>query len=132
MLLEHRLGEYPLPPGTWVVAAGNRVEDRALVRALSSALVNRVILLHVRTVDEFVSPEELLHYRIAGYGGSDMGRALVRLAEDPEVEAVLVLTDGYIDCPAEAMPHRLLWVLSGQMSDEFAPPYGHVLRMPTD
>jgi MoxR-like ATPase len=48
LLLERRLGEYPLPPGTWVVAAGNRVEDRALVRALSSALVNRVILLHVR------------------------------------------------------------------------------------
>src|SRR5437762_6042492 len=48
LLLERRVGEHLLPPGTWVVAAGNRVEDRALVRALSSALVNRVILLHVR------------------------------------------------------------------------------------
>jgi hypothetical protein len=48
LLLERRLGEHRLPPGTWVVAAGNRVEDRALVRSLSSALVNRVILLHVR------------------------------------------------------------------------------------
>ncbi|HZR98567.1 MAG TPA: AAA family ATPase, partial [Chloroflexota bacterium] len=48
LLLERRLGEHLLPPGTWVVAAGNRVEDRALVRALSSALVNRVIILHVR------------------------------------------------------------------------------------
>jgi MoxR-like ATPase len=48
LLLERRLGENPLPAGTWVVAAGNRVEDRALVRALSSALVNRVIILHVR------------------------------------------------------------------------------------
>jgi hypothetical protein len=48
LLLERRLGEHRLPPGTWVVAAGNRVEDRALVRALSSALVNRVIVLHVR------------------------------------------------------------------------------------
>src|SRR5579859_5245619 len=48
LLLERRLGEHRLPPGTWVVAAGNRVEDRALVRALSSALVNRVIMLHVR------------------------------------------------------------------------------------
>jgi MoxR-like ATPase len=48
LLLERRIGEHPLPPGTWVVAAGNRVEDRSLVRALSSALVNRVILLHVR------------------------------------------------------------------------------------
>jgi MoxR-like ATPase len=48
LLLERRLGEHPLAPGTWVVAAGNRVEDRSLVRALSSALVNRVIMLQVR------------------------------------------------------------------------------------
>jgi hypothetical protein len=48
LLLERRLGEHALPPGTWVVAAGNRVEDRALVRAMSSALVNRVIILNIR------------------------------------------------------------------------------------
>lgn len=48
LLLERRLGEHPLPRGTWVVAAGNRAEDRALVRSLSSALINRVIILHVR------------------------------------------------------------------------------------
>jgi len=30
------------------VAAGNRMQDRALVRALSSALINRVTILHVR------------------------------------------------------------------------------------
>ena len=33
LLLERRLGEHPLPDGTWVVAAGNRIEDRSLVRA---------------------------------------------------------------------------------------------------
>jgi MoxR-like ATPase len=48
LLLERRLGEHELPKGTWVVAAGNRAEDRALVRALSSALVNRVIIIQVR------------------------------------------------------------------------------------
>src|SRR5215467_4367581 len=48
LLLERRLGEHPLPPGTWVVAAGNRLQDRALVRAMSSALVNRVTILHLR------------------------------------------------------------------------------------
>jgi hypothetical protein len=48
LLLERRLGEHKLPTGTWVVAAGNRVEDRALVRSLSSALVNRVVILQVR------------------------------------------------------------------------------------
>src|SRR4051794_36556196 len=48
LLLERRIGENALPPGTWVVSAGNRLEDRALVRALSSALVNRVFILQVR------------------------------------------------------------------------------------
>lgn len=48
LLLERRLGEHALPPGTWVVAAGNRLQDRALVRAMSSALVNRVIILQLR------------------------------------------------------------------------------------
>ena len=48
LLLERRLGEHDLPKGTWVVAAGNRTEDRSLVRSLSAALVNRVIILNVR------------------------------------------------------------------------------------
>lgn len=54
LLLERRLGEHQLPTGTWVVAAGNRLEDRALVRSLSSALINRVIILHIRVdIDEW-------------------------------------------------------------------------------
>lgn len=48
LLLERRLGEHKLPEGTWVVAAGNRTEDRSLVRSLSSALINRVTILHIR------------------------------------------------------------------------------------
>lgn len=48
LLLERRIGEYELPAGSWVVAAGNRAQDRALVRALSTALVNRVVILNVR------------------------------------------------------------------------------------
>jgi MoxR-like ATPase len=48
LLLERRIGEYLLPAGTWVVSAGNRAEDKALVRTISSALVNRVLILNVR------------------------------------------------------------------------------------
>ncbi len=48
LLLERRIGEFLLPAKTWVVAAGNRAEDRALVRTISSALVNRVLILNVR------------------------------------------------------------------------------------
>jgi len=56
LLLERRLGEHALPAGTWVVAAGNRLQDRALVRAMSSALVNRVIILQLRLdIDEWLA-----------------------------------------------------------------------------
>ncbi len=56
LLLERRLGEYRLPKGTWVVAAGNRSEDRALVRTMSSALVNRVFVVPVKVdLDEWLA-----------------------------------------------------------------------------
>lgn len=48
LLLERRIGEFALPKGTWVVAAGNRSEDRAVVRTLSSALVNRVFVVYLK------------------------------------------------------------------------------------
>jgi hypothetical protein len=48
LLLERRLGEHRLPAGSWVVAAGNRAEDQALVRPLSSALVNRLFFVQIR------------------------------------------------------------------------------------
>ncbi len=48
LLLERRVGEHHLPPGTWVVAAGNRSDDRAMVRSLSTALINRVFIVPVR------------------------------------------------------------------------------------
>ncbi len=56
LLLERRLGEHALPAGTWVVAAGNRLQDRALVRAMSSALINRVTILQIRCdVEEWLA-----------------------------------------------------------------------------
>ena len=43
LILDRRLGDYELPEGSRVVAAGNRVEDRALVRSMASALANRMV-----------------------------------------------------------------------------------------
>ena len=64
LLLERRVGEYPLPKGTWVVAAGNRAEDRSLVRSLSAALVNRVTILNVKvSVPEWLKWASSAHIR---------------------------------------------------------------------
>jgi MoxR-like ATPase len=43
LILDRRLGDYELPVGSRVVAAGNRVEDRALVRPMATALANRMV-----------------------------------------------------------------------------------------
>jgi hypothetical protein len=45
LILDRRLGDYELPKGSRVVGAGNRIEDRALVRPMATALKNR--MLHV-------------------------------------------------------------------------------------
>ncbi len=43
LILDRRLGDYELPAESRVVGAGNRVEDRALVRPMATALSNRMI-----------------------------------------------------------------------------------------
>ena len=61
------------------------------------------------TRDEWLEPAQLAEYNIAGFGGSDMSPGLLRLAEDHEVGAVLVLTDGYISYPSAEPPYSVLW-----------------------
>jgi len=46
IISEKRIGEYKMPTGSIIIAAGNRQEDYAQVLDLSSALVNRMI--HIR------------------------------------------------------------------------------------
>lgn len=45
LINDRRLGEYRLPSGSVVVGAGNRAQDQAIVKPMSSALMNR--MLHV-------------------------------------------------------------------------------------
>ena len=42
LIHERRIGEYHLPQGSIVVGAGNRAQDNAITRPMSSALVNRM------------------------------------------------------------------------------------------
>lgn len=46
LIHERRIGEYHLPGGSIVVGAGNRAQDSAIVKTMSSALVNR--MFHVQ------------------------------------------------------------------------------------
>lgn len=46
LILDRKVGEYELPGGWTVVAAGNRESDRAVTHRMPSALANRMVHLH--------------------------------------------------------------------------------------
>ena len=46
LIYERRIGDYHLPDGSVVIGAGNRSQDSAIVRMMSSALINR--MFHVQ------------------------------------------------------------------------------------
>jgi hypothetical protein len=48
LILDRRIGAYELPPGSIVIGAGNRSSDNALARPMASALVNRLLHVHLR------------------------------------------------------------------------------------
>jgi hypothetical protein len=48
LIHERRIGEYQLPAGSIVIGAGNRTQDNAIVRPMSSALLNRMVHVHLR------------------------------------------------------------------------------------
>lgn len=43
-----RVGEYTLPKGSIVIGAGNRAQDSAIVKPMSSALMNRMVHVHMK------------------------------------------------------------------------------------
>lgn len=57
LILEKRIGDYHLPEGSVVIAAGNRAQDSAIVKPLSSALINRMFHVQLR-----VSHQEWLEW----------------------------------------------------------------------
>ncbi len=48
LIHERRVGEYTLPDGSIVVGAGNRAQDSAIVKPMSSALLNRMVHVHLK------------------------------------------------------------------------------------
>ena len=57
LIHERRIGEYHLPRGSVVIGAGNRSNDGAIVKTMSSALVNR--MFHVQLT---ANPEQWLQW----------------------------------------------------------------------
>jgi predicted metal-dependent peptidase len=81
------------------------------------------------TSDELIDVSDLKDFVVKGMGGSDMSPAMNLLAEDPEIESVIVITDGYIDFPdKENITYNVLWAVT-DFNFGFKPSYGHVLMV---
>jgi hypothetical protein len=48
LIHERRIGEYHLPASSIVIGAGNRAQDSAIVKPMSSALLNRMVHVHLQ------------------------------------------------------------------------------------
>lgn len=88
LLLDRQVGGKNLHPNCFVVAAGNRLEDKAVVNQLSSALKSRMITLRVEIdpeqwIDDYAIPNQL-DPRVIGYVKSN---PLVLKDFDPESES---------------------------------------------
>ena len=82
------------------------------------------------TCENWYSPEDLSKFEAFGFGGSDMSDAMYRLASDLEVQYAVIITDGQILYPQEAMPYEVLWVITDlYYAPSFSPPYGTVLTI---
>lgn len=60
LIHERRIGTYHLPEGSVIIGAGNRTEDSAIVKKMSSALLNRMVHVHLQ-----VSPRDWLKWATA-------------------------------------------------------------------
>lgn len=49
LIHERRIGEYHLPKGSIVIGAGNRTQDGAIVKTMSTALINRMFHVQLKT-----------------------------------------------------------------------------------
>lgn len=50
LIHEKRIGEYHLPEGSIIIGAGNRAQDSAIVKIMSSALINRMFHVQLNPV----------------------------------------------------------------------------------
>jgi hypothetical protein len=64
LILDRKVGDYELPPGWRIVAAGNRASDRAITNKMGSAVMNRMIHLDFEPeLDDWVNWANKHHIR---------------------------------------------------------------------
>ena len=109
LILNRKIGDYVLPPGWDILAAGNRSSDRSVVHAMPAALANRFV-----HVDYDVDTEDWIDWAIKN-GVSDATRGYIRYREGN-------LTTTKIDPGMRAFPTPRSWVFADQIINSHLPP----------
>ena len=93
--------------------------------------VDRIDILecdeHLQDIKEDITTDELRNYQVKGCRGTDMTPGMMAFAQNPEVTAVIIITDGEIDhgyLPKDMVPYEVLWCLVGRMHHWSGMPYG--------
>jgi len=127
LIQERRLGEYRLPPGSIVVGAGNRAQDQAIVKPMSSALINRMMHVELRP-----SASEWLRWA-GGAGLHPWVRSYIEIRPDhlhalpPKTEETFstprswhLLSDALLSYGDEVTPDEIELLASGCLSASHA------------
>lgn len=110
LILDRRLGDYELPAGWCVVAAGNRAGDRSVVHAMPAALANRFV--HVDVTPDLDDWKAWAH--VNGISAATTGYLSYRPAN--------LYTDK-IEPGARAYPTPRSWAFADQILNAGLPPH---------
>lgn len=106
---------------------------RALGAIASFCEANHVDTVHLAQCDteirkdEYIPPSALqTAFEIGGYGGTVFDMAFAELGADPEIESIVVLTDGGVREPPEP-PFEVLWAILGTYRPNFS--YGTIINI---
>lgn len=123
LIQERRIGEYRLPEDSIVIGAGNRAQDSAIVKPMSSALINRMFHVELRaSVREWLNwaGENAIHPYILEYIGL---RPDHLWDQPPKTEEVFstprswhILSDALKSCGDEISDKQLEILASGCLS----------------
>lgn len=103
LVLNRKIGDYTLPAGWAIIAAGNRATDRSVVHAMPAALANRFV-----HIDFEVDMDDWLKWALAN-GIGDATRGYIRYRPSN-------LTTEKLEPGARAFPSPRSWVFADEIA----------------
>lgn len=135
LIHDRRIGEYKMPPGSIVIGAGNRKQDKALARPIASALVNRLIHVELEVnTSEWLSwgKSNNIHSSVLQYIQMRPDHLLAPEAQDDTPfttpRSWHMLSDALHSWSSELSPAMIQVLASGCLSPQHAGQYAAFAR----